>query len=567
MSRAVAVQKAASPLPLLAAIREHVTFWSLVTLLGFCTVIALLIVPMVNIGIASLATAAGDFKIIENYARFFSRKYYYITLVNSLWVSGLATVGAILIGVPMAYCVSRYDVWGKSLVRAAVVLTFVSPPFIGSYSWVLLLGRGGLITGWFRELGITIPTIYGWRGIVLVFILQYFPFVFLMVSSALRSIDQALEDASRNLGASEFGAFRTVIWPILAPSVATGALLVFITSFSDFGTPMIIGERFVVLSTLIYGEFVNEFGGNPAMASTLSMFLLIVSIGALLLQRHYAAARSYGNVTVRPLEVKAQPLLKRVLATLFVLLLLSLAMLPTATIVVSSFLKTKGPLLLPEFSLESYRQVLYTLPHVLKNTLLLSTISTGLGVVAGTLVAYVIVRRRSLATTVLDSLIMFPYAVPGVVLAVGLVITFNRPPVLLTGTWVIMVLAYVIRRLPYSVRSSVGMLQQLDTGVEDASINLGVPPAQTFLRITVPLLAPAILSGALLTWSTTIRELSATVILYSGPWATMSVEIFAQVLIGSFGKASALGTVLILITFVPLLILFHYLGKGEEVLV
>lgn len=567
MSHAAAVQKAAPPLRFLVAIRERATFWSGVTLLGFCTVIALLVVPMVNIGIASLATAAGDFKIIDNYARFFSRKYYYITLVNSFWVSGLATIGAILVGVPMAYCVSRYNIWGKSLVRAAVVLTFVSPPFIGSYSWVLLLGRGGLITGWFREIGITVPTIYGWRGIVLVFILQYFPFVFFMVSSALRSIDQALEDASRNLGATEFGAFRTVIWPILAPSVATGALLVFITSFSDFGTPMIIGERFVVLSTLIYGEFVNEFGGNPAMASTLSMFLLIVSIGALLLQRHYAAARSYGNVTVRPLEVKAQPLLKRVLATLLVWLVLSLAMLPTATIVVSSFLKTKGPLLLPGFSLESYRQVLYTLPHVLKNTLLLSTIATGLGVVAGTLLAYVIVRRRGPATAVLDSLIMFPYAVPGVVLAVGLVITYNRPPVLLTGTWVIMVLAYLIRRLPYSVRSSVGMLQQLDTGVEDASINLGVPPAQTFLRITVPLLAPAILSGALLTWSTTIRELSATVILYSGPWATMSVEIFAQVLIGSFGKASALGTVLILITFVPLLILFHYLGKGEEVLV
>jgi len=234
---------------------------------------------------------------------------------------------------------------------------------------------------------------------------------------------------------------------------------------------------------------------------------------------------------------------------------------------VSAFLKANGPVLLAEFSLDSFRRIGPRLWTPLSNTLLFTTAATALCAVIGTAVGYIIVRRGGFLASSLDTIIMFSYAVPGVVLGVGLVVSYNEPPFVLTGTALILVLAYFIRRLPFSVRSSVAMLHQISRDTEDASVNLGASPSRTFVKITVPMVAMAILSGALLTWSNTIRELSATLILQSGPTVTMSVEIFNEVVNANFGLASALGTILILLTFCPLIILFRMLGKREDVLV
>jgi len=542
-------------------------FWPLVTLIAFIAVGTLLILPVLNIVALSFSGKQAASGMIDNYRTFLSQPYYYQTLVNSFTVSIAATTGAVLVGVPAAYYVARYRIWGRAFVRAAVVLIFVSPPFIGSYSWVILFGRSGVISGWFADFGIVLPTIYGAQGIIFVFILQFFPFVFLIVSSGLRSIDQSIEDAARNLGSSELRTFFTVIAPILIPSITTGALLVFVASFSEFGTPIILGERFRVLPVLIYGEFVNEFGGRPTFASTLSVLLLVVTTAALAFQRIVATRFAFGAPTIRPLEPQEQPLAKRILATAFVLLLMGIALLRIANIVISSFLKANGPVLLPQWSLDSFRRIAPRLWTPLSNTILFTTIATVFCAAVGTAVGYIIVRRRNFLSNSLDTIVMFSYAVPGVVLGVGLVISYNEPPFAMTGTALILILAYFIRRLPFSVRSSVAMLQQISRDTEDASVNLGAGPARTFLKITVPLVAMAILSGALLTWSNTIRELSATLILQSGPTVTMSVEIFNEVVNANFGLASALGTILILLTFFPLVILFWALGKNEEVLV
>ena len=549
------------------SLRDRLQFWPLVTLVAFLVVSILLVLPVANIVALSFSGKDADAGMIANYRAFFAERFYYQTLINSFHVSIAATLGAVLLGVPAAYFVARYDIFGRGFVRAAVVLTFVSPPFIGSYSWVILFGRSGLISGWAAELGLTLPSIYGAQGIIFVFILQFFPFVFLMVSSGLRAIDQSIEDAARNLGSSELRSFFTVIVPLLIPSITTGALLVFVAAFSEFGTPIILGERFRVLPVLVYSEFVNEFGGRPVFAATLAVLLLVVTGTALLVQRAVATRFSHGAQTIRPLEILEQPLLKRALASIFVLVLTGFALLPIVNIVISSFLKANGPVLLAEPTLDNYRHVGRTLGVPLGNTLAFTTAATLLCAVVGTAVAYVVVRRRSRVTGLLDMIIMFSYAVPGIVLGVGLIVTFNEPPVMITGTATIMVLAYFIRRLPFSVRSSVAMLQQMSRDTEDASINLGAGPARTFALVTVPLIATAILSGALLTWSNTIRELSATLILQSGPTVTMSVEIFNEVVNANFGLAAAHGTILIALTFVPLAVLFWVLGKREEALV
>lgn len=542
-------------------------FWHAVTLVALALFVLLLVYPLVRLFVSSMSGEDGGVaNVLHTYVRFFTRRYYYETLLHSLVVSALATALATLIGAPLAYLVQRFDIPGKLVVRALVVLTFVSPPFIGAYAWILLLGRNGVITGWLAAVGIKLPAIYGVNGIVLVFTLQALPFVFLLVSAGLRTVDQSIEDAAINLGRRPVRVALTVIVPLIVPSLATGALLVFVTSLSDFGTPMIIGENYRVLASQIYTEFVNEHGGNPAVASALSLILLVITVGALLWQRAWVRRRSFGQETVRPLAPRTLAPGARALAILYVYAVVLAAALPLVTIVVSSFLEGQGPLITGTFTLAGYANAI-RLPAALYNTVLLSTVSTVVCVAAGALVGYVVARRRGRLVGVLDAFSMVPYAVAGVVMGIAVAIAFGGPPFFLGGTAAILVIVYFIRRLPYSIRSVAGMLGQIGTQAEEASINLGVPPARTFLRITVPMLTPALVSGALLTFATIAREFNSTVILYSGATRTLPVEVFAQVLQGDFATASVIGTVLIAVSLVPIVVLFRFLQKDESVLV
>ncbi|MGC0144736.1 ABC transporter permease [Pseudactinotalea sp. Z1732] len=546
-------------------LRGRLTFWSSVTIGGLILFIGLLIIPLGRMILSSMTDVPGD-TVLQTYLDFFRYGYYYETLINSLVVSTVATVLATIVGTPLAYLVTRFNIPGKLLVRAAIVLTFVSPPFIGAYAWILLLGRNGVITGGLASLGINMPTIYGMRGIILVFTLQAMPFIFLMVSAGLKTVDQSIEDAATNLGYRPLRVVFSAILPLIVPAISTGALLVFVTSFSDFGTPMIVGENYRVLASLIYTEFINEHGGNPAVASALSLIMLVVTIGALVLQRWYARRRSFGQETVRPLQPRRLTGWRRALATAYVYTVVLAACLPLLTIVVSSFLQTRGPLLTASLTFENYASAV-RLPRSLVNTLVFSSIATVLCVVAGGLIAYVVARRRNKLVGALDFFSMVPYAVAGVVLGIALSVTFGGSPFFLAGTATILILAYFIRRLPYSIRSISGMLSQIGTQTEEASVNLGVAPAKTFWKVTVPMVAPAVMSGALLTFATVVREFNSTVILYSGATRTMPVEVFAQVLQGNFASASVVGTVLIVVSLVPIVLLFKFMGKDEEFLV
>ena len=545
----------------------RVDFWGVVTVAALAVFVLLLIYPLARLLISSMTGEdGGSAMLLRTYVQFFTKKYYYETLIHSLVVSAIVTVLATSIGAPLAYLVSRFDIPGKILVRALIVLTFVSPPFIGAYAWILLLGRNGVITGWLAELGVRLPSVYGINGIILVFTLQALPFVFLLVSAGLRTVDQSIEDAAINLGRRPSAVALTVIAPLIVPSLATGALLVFVTSLSDFGTPTIIGENFRMLASQVYTEFVNEHGGNPAEASALSLILLVITVGALLWQRAWVRRRSYGQETVRPLAPRVLKPGARIVATAYVYAVVLAASLPLVTIVVSSFLKGKGPLITGEFTLQGYADAI-RLPSALYNTVMLSTVSTIICVATGALVGYVVARRRDRLAAALDSFSMVPYAVAGVVMGIAIAVAFGGAPFYLGGTVVILVIVYFIRRLPYSIRAVAGMLGQIGTQAEEASVNLGVPPARTFLRVTVPMVTPALISGALLTFATIAREFNSTVILYSGATRTLPVEVFAQVLQGDFASASVIGTVLIAVSLVPIVVLFRFLQKDESMLV
>jgi iron(III) transport system permease protein len=234
----------------------------------------------------------GDVSLV-NYKKFFDTPYYFNTLKRSLLVSTVTTVLAVLLGVPIAYITSRYNVWGKPVINVMIILSMLSPPFIGAYSWILLLGRNGFITNLMEKIGIAMPAIYGFYGMVLVFTLKLFPYVYLYVSGALGSIDSSLEEAAESLGMNKFRRMLTVTFPVIMPTISAAALVVFMTSMADFGTPLLIGEGYKVLPVVVYEEYMSDIGGDTIIASTLSTIIVLCAVVVLFLQKAYVSRRNY----------------------------------------------------------------------------------------------------------------------------------------------------------------------------------------------------------------------------------------------------------------------------------
>jgi iron(III) transport system permease protein len=539
-------------------------FWSWVTLAVYVFLFAFIVYPLYTLLLNSFYNEHGVFSL-ENYANFLKLKYYYIALWNSFKVSAFATFFSILIGVPLAYVTARYNVKYKGLIQILVIMSLLSPPFIGAYSWILMLGNNGFITRLLHDVGIPFSSIYGWKGIVFVFTLQFYPHIYLYVSGALKTIDTSLEEAAESLGRSSFHRLRTITLPLIFPTLSAGALMVFMASFADFGTPMLLGQGFKVLPILAYEQYISEMGGNPAMASTLSVILIICSTSILFLQRYFVSRRNYTMTGMRTPKVQTLRPYAKWMLTGAALLVAFISIIPQATVIVTSFIKTNGPVFHPGFSLNSYKEILFRVPKAILNTYTFSLISIVIMVVMGMLIAYVLVRRKSKLTAILDGLIMIPYVMPGTVLGISMIIAFNKPPVVLTGTWVILVVAYVVRKLPYTIRSSTAILYQLDRSVEEASISLGVPPMKTFFKTTGRLMAPGVLSGAILSWVTTINELSSTIVLYYGATATISVTIYSEVFTANYGTGAALASILSITTLISLIIANKLSKKGLQI--
>lgn len=559
-------------------------------MLCYALLIFLIIYPLGQLFASSVREVRGEGATsvtvwtLAHFRDFFALRYYRSALDHSLYVGFMVTLLSTLIGVPLAAAVARWNVPGRALLRALIVLPLVSPPFIGAYSWILLLGRNGWVTNLLERIYVAIHpsaaaaigagggipwigTIYGPRGIILALTLNLYPFVFLVVSAALTAIDASLEEAAANLGSTPSRTFRTITVPLLTPAILGGALLVFLTAVADFGSAMIIGEDYLVLPTLIYGLFINEMGGQPAMAATASVVLLVLTTIVLLVERWYVGRRSYIMSGLRrPRERRISPGL-RALATAFTYGIVGLSLIPAAVVVMTSFFPSSGPMMRPGFSIGNYDTVFRSIPRAMFNSLFLSGVSTLLCVILGVVVGYLLVRRKSRATAGLDTLLMVPYAIPGTVLAVALISAFGVRPLLLTGTVFILVMSYVIRRLPYAVRGVVAVLHNIEPATEEASLSLGASPGRTFARVTLPLMMPGIISGAVMTWVQVISEISSTILLYYGAWATMSVVIYQQVISDNFGTAAAASTLLLLAVFVPLLAFNVWQGERAAELV
>jgi iron(III) transport system permease protein len=349
---------------------------------------------------------------------------------------------------------------------------------------------------------------------------------------------------------------------VVAPAIASGALIVFFMSIENFGVPTIIGDGFKVLAEQAYNEFVSEMGGNPSMAGALSTVLVAVTVLVTIAQKIWVERKSYAMSSLRPPTKKRLGRLASWAAWLFCAGVVFVSLFPFAMVLICAVTKTRGPVMYyGEFSLDNLAAALRVAPRPILNSFFLSTAATAVGMVFGLLVSYLVVRRRGAAAYVLDLAMMLPLVIAGSVLGIALAATYNKGAVVLTGTWMILVLAYFIRKTPFSVKTTSALLHQIDVAVEEASISLGVPPLMSFLKVVVPAMLPGVVAGAIIMWVTTLAELSSTIVLYYGPWTTMTVQIFQYIGSGDFGPASAYGAILIVSVLAPLFVLNRLLGK------
>jgi iron(III) transport system permease protein len=547
--------------------KKHIQwdFWTGITFLSIAVFGLFLIYPLFSLFLSAFQNADTGAFSLENFVHFFQRRYYYGSMINSFMVTSCVTVLAIIIGTTLAYFMSLYKIKGKSLVEVCIIISLLSPPFIGAYSWILIGGRSGILTRFLSDtFGIRFPSIYGFAGILLVLTLKLYPFIYLYVAGAMKKIDSALIEAAESLGCSGSRKVVTVIMPLIMPTILAGALMVFMNALADFGTPMLIGEGFSVMPVMIYSEFINEVGDQANFAAAMAAIMVIITSTIFMLQKYVVSRKSFTMSSLRPMQVKQMTGVGNLIMHGLIYLLVLISMIPQLVVIYTSFLKTRGSMFVEGFSLDSYYSIFENLGSAIANTYIFSTVAILVIVFLGMTVAYITTRRKSWLTETIDTLTMFPYIIPGSVLGITLLLAFNDDPILLSGTAAIIIISLVIRRLPYTLRSSSAILYQISPSVEEASISLGASPLRTFFKVTAVMMLPGVMSGAILSWITAINELSSSVILFTGETKTMSVAIYTEVIRASYGTAAALSTILTLMTIIAMLIFFKVSG-GKDV--
>ncbi|WP_276813409.1 ABC transporter permease [Faecalibaculum rodentium] len=537
--------------------------WILISIGILLLYLLFLIYPMFSLLQQSVMGPEGF--TLEYFQKFFSKSYYFNTLWNSFKVSVCATAITLVLGVPLAYFYNMYEIRGKTFLQLIIILCSMSAPFIGAYAWILLCGNNGLVTNLCRELlHIQIPSIYGFGGILLVLSLQLFPLVFLYVSGAMKNIDNSLLEAAENMNCTGARRFFRIVVPLCMPTILAAALLVFMRAFADFGTPLLIGQGYRTFPVEIYNAFFSETGGNYGFACATSVIAILITTVIFLIQKWSSNRFSFTMNALHPIERKKAKGIFNVLIHLYSYLVVAVAFLPQIYIFYESFRKTSGKAFVPGYSLESYQSAFKVAGNAIKNTFVIGLSALVIIILLAILIAYLVTRRRNALNSTIDVMSMLPYVIPGSVVGIALIMAFNKKPLILTGTMIIMIIALVIRRLPYTIRSSAATLQQIPITVEEAAISLGCSKMKAFFKITIPMMANGIVSGAILSWVTIITELSTAICLYTVRTQTLTLAIYTYVLRGNDGIAAALATILSFTTIVSLLI-FMKVSKNKEI--
>lgn len=546
--------------------KKKLTVWNVLSLLILSAFALFVMYPLFLILYKSGINGDTGAFTIDNFAHFFAKKFYWGTMINSLKVTVVSTVLSAVVGLPLAYLMRSVKIRGGSFLNILIVISYLSPPFIGAYAWIQMLGRNGVVTHFINDLfGIHYGGVYGFAGIVLVFTLQSFPLVYIYVSGALKNLDNSLNEAAESLGCSRMGRIWKIIVPLVMPTLLASSMLVFMRVFADFGTPMLIGEGYQTLPVLIYNQFMGEVSGDDGFAAAICCIVIGLTIVMFFVQRFLATRNTYAMTALKPMVAEKAKGLRNILAHLAVYLTVGLAVLPQFVVIYTSFLATNGgQVFTGGFALQSYEATLFAKDNdVIWHTYFLGLCAIAIVLVVGVLIAYLSMRKKNALNSVLDVVTMFPFIIPGSVLGIAFVFAFNKSPVILTGTALIMIISFAVRRMPYTVRSSAAVLGNISPSIEEVAVSLGASEMTTFRKITIPMMAPGVLSGAIMSWVTIISELSSSIILYTNSTQTLTVSIYTEVIRGNYGNASAYATILTLTSVLSLLIFYKVTGKRD----
>ena len=498
-----------------------------------------------------------------NFERFFISIAYQKAFMHSMVVSLAATFFSTLLALPAAFAISRISMPFRNVLLSLSVIPLISPPFIGAYAWITLFGKSGIITHYLQTwFGIEMPIIYGPTGIILALSLSYYPYVLLIVQGSLAAADPYIEESALVMGAPRWRIMRTITFPLVIPSIAAGAIIVFIKALGNFGVPAILGGEYYVLPTMIYFQVHGFFNLNGA--SAIAMVNVLLTLLAILLMSHVNKGRGHVTVTGSTRRaVQINGLGARIFANTYCWGLLLIALTPHIMVFYSSFaVRWIGTLFPTEFGFDNYFRILSEVQAPFTNSIILASSATVICVVFGTLTAYTSVRRRFFGKWALDLTIMLPFVLPGIVTGVAFLTTFNSGWIILSGTSTILILAYCVRRIAYIFRTVSAALGQVDNKLEEASAICGATWGRTMRKITLPLVSPGIIAGGILVFATLISEMSVTIMLYSARWKTMSIAIYEYVIADELLDASAMGSIAIVATLLLVFLSSKIIGKS-----
>ena len=499
------------------------------------------------------------------------------SIFNSFLLATITTLLTTLLTLPLAHLMTRFDFRGKGLLGGLLLVPMIMPPFVGAIGLKQMLAKFGSVNLLLTDLGVIAPDHPidwlgggGFWGIVILQVMSLYPIMYLNVSASMANIDPSLRESAQNMGASGWRLFRTVTLPLILPGCFAGAIIVFIWSFTDLGTPLIFGYSRVVPVQIF--DSITDLNTNP-MGYALVVFVLVLTVTLFGLSKRMFAGKRY-EMTARGHTAGAESratsrqtfLIWAVMAAV-----IGLALLPHLAVIVQSFTQRWFFTALPtEMTTAHYQEIFgrSLTASSIRNSLFYSSLSALLDLVLGVIIAWLLTRRRIPFAGLLDALAMLPLALPGLVLAFGYVAGFDFKISWLNpreNPTLLLIISYSVRRLPYIVRSAYAGFQQTSVTLEEASANLGATPFRTLRKITLPLVMANLVAGTILTFSFSMLEVSDGLILAMKeqyfPITKMIYQLMGRIDPNAPNIASALGVVGMLILTASLLIAGRILGK------
>ena len=536
------------------------TFRDPVILISSVSIIILLAVfvvwPLLEVVRQSFVGLNGHISM-RAYKNVFTMSETYKALVNTLTLAVIVGVLATIVGFLFAYCSSHLQIKGKKLFNLMALLPMVSPPFSVALSIIMLFGARGLIT--YNLLGWSNTNIYGFKRLLFVQTISFFPIAFLLLAGMLRSIDPSIEDAARDLGSSKWRTFCTVTVPLVRPGIANAFLLVFIKSIADFANPMAIGGNYSTLATQVYLQAIGSYDVQGGAA--IAVILLDIAMILFIINKYWIEKRTYvtvlGKASRERTLISDPHVVYPITGFCFLLTLIVFAI--YILIPIASFIKMWG--VDYSFTTAHYKYAFEVGTRAIKDTTTLAIIATPIAGLLGMIIAYLVVRKKFIGRGFINFSSLLSIAVPGTVIGIGYILTFNKYPLQLTGTAAILIAAFVIRALPIGIRAGVTSLQQIDPGIEEAAADLGSGSSKVFRTVTLPLIKDAFFGGLIYSFIRSMTSISAVIFLVSAKWSLLTVLILDQVEDNQFGVASAFSTILIIIVYAAIGIIKLLLGR------